>query len=271
MLWALERNVFNFREKLLAQQAKNITAIESLRSRKEKKPVKIVDGTAYIPVVGVLTTVPDFLCCWFGMQNTLYGDLIEKIMMVDADADVKKIVLTIDSPGGEAVSDWLTVMQTVAATTKPTVAWCNMAASAAYGIASQCDSISAWNAMGMFGSIGVVASYLVDDEIVEITSGNAPKKRPDVTTEEGRKIVREEINQIETIFIDTVAKGRQTNREDVVANFGEGGSMLSQQALKKGLIDRIGIQMEEPEQVSETDEGEDKDMTTMISAELRQK
>jgi ClpP class serine protease len=91
----------------------------------------------------------------------------------------------------------------------------------------------------MFGSIGIAASFLVDESIVEIASTEAPKKRPDVSTAEGKAIVREELDAIHEVFVEAIARGRSTTTTNVNRNFGRGAIVLARDAKRAGMIDSI--------------------------------
>lgn len=199
----------------------------------------VVGNNAEIEVKGVITKDPSFLAMLFGGGNTTYGEIIAALAEAEADATVDNITLAIDSPGGQfdGLFDALAAIQ---GTSKPVKALIsNVGASAAYAIASQADEIVASNRAARIGSVGVAATIGVDDSEVTITSTNAPKKRPDVTTKEGRATVREELDAMHEIFVDAIAEGRGTTVEKVNAEFGQGATLLAGEALKRGMIDAV--------------------------------
>ena len=197
-----------------------------------------------IKIAGVLTDAPDLFARWFGEANTTYGEIISAIAMAEADDTISEIIFHVTSPGGEASADFLDAMVAMAATTKPTKTIVgNMAASAAFGLISGTDKVFVQNEMSAVGSVGVVFTTFVSDFIVEVTSTNAPKKRPDPTTEKGKADIREFIDQIEKVFIDNIAEGRNVTSEKVKANFGQGGLMLATEALKRNMIDGINTDL----------------------------
>lgn len=114
-----------------------------------------------------------------------------------------------------------------------------MAASAAFGLASQADTVEAHNRASMVGSVGIVIDAHVNENQVSITSSNAPKKRPDLTTAEGRAVVVEQLDAVEDLFIEAIADGRSTTVETVRADFGQGATLLADEALKRGMIDSV--------------------------------
>ena len=62
---------------------------------------------------------------------------------------------------------------------------------------------------------------------------------PDVTTEEGKALVREELDALHELFAEAIAEGRGTTVEKVNENFGQGGMLLAGAALKRGMIDTV--------------------------------
>ena len=200
--------------------------------------LNIVEDTANISISGVLTAQPDFFAAMFGGGNTTYADIRGAISRADSDANVKQINLLIDSPGGQidGMFDTLALLQS---TDKPIKATVSKAASAAYAFASQADEITATSAASPVGSIGIAATFGANPEIIHVTSTEAPKKRPDVTTEAGKKVVREELDAIHELFADAIATGRNTTVEQVNAKFGKGATLLASDALKRGMIDNI--------------------------------
>lgn len=120
------------------------------------KPYTITpNGAAIIPVHGSLVNRG----AWIGAQSglTSYEGLSYQINTAAADADVKSIILDLDSPGGEAVGAFEAAdLVRRAAGKKPVIAVVNgMAASAAYAIASGATKIVTTSS-GLSGSVGVV-------------------------------------------------------------------------------------------------------------------
>lgn len=210
-----------------------------LANSAENPALNIAGSTAEIRIQGALTARPSFFAMYFGGGNTTYPDIINGINAAEQDDSIDEIILDIDSPGG-SINGMFEAMEAIANANKPTRAVIRgMAASAAYGLASQADTIEATGEQSQIGSVGIVASIMVSDDVVEITSSNAPNKRPDVTTEAGKSVVRAELDEIEDLFSGRIATGRGTTLEKVNADFGRGGTMLAGNALKRGMIDSI--------------------------------
>lgn len=196
--------------------------------------------SAEIQIAGVMTKKPDFLAMLFGGGNTTYPQIIDAIAQAEANAEVDDITLAIDSPGG-AFDGLFDALAAIEAAKKPiTAVISGVGASAAYAMASQANEIVATNRASRIGSIGVAAEFRVREDSVTITSTNAPRKRPDVQTDEGKAMVVEELDAMHDLFVDAIAKGRGVTPSEVNASFGQGATYLADKAMKRGMIDRVG-------------------------------
>lgn len=206
-----------------------------------ERVMTVVDGVAQINVVGVMTSSPDFFAMLFGGGNVLYGDLTAAIYSAEADPNVEKVQFYTDSPGGEAMpviglGDLIRDMK------KPTEALVVNASSAAYWVASQCGTIVANTRASKVGNIGAVASFRRPSQsfTIDVTSTDAPNKRPDPESEAGQRVIREQaLDPLHTMFAEAVAQGRNTTVDNVNENFGRGGSLFAEKALEIGMIDQI--------------------------------
>ena len=216
--------------------------------------MQVVGTTAVVPVTGVLEKRPSLFSFFFG-GATIYGDIVQAITDANARDGVERIVFEIDSPGGQ-VSGIQSVIDAMEASEKPiTASVTDLAASAAYWIASQADEIIVNNIAAGVGSIGVVTQMRTSDSVVTLTSTNAPEKAPDASTEEGKKQIVAQLDEIHARFASDVADGRDTSVSDVNKNFGQGRVVLAEAALAAGMIDGIGSQETSPA-ASETAKGE---------------
>ena len=213
-----------------------------------------VGNTAQINISGVLTKEPSWLLRYFGGGNTAYSEIISAINEAERDPAIEEVVFSIDSPGGNT-SGLTDAMDAIAGMTIPTRAEISgTAASAAYGLASQAGSITALNRSAMFGSIGILSSRFVDGTVIDITSSNAPEKSPDVTTDEGKAMVRKTLDQIEAVFIEDIARGRGVTTDKVKADFGRGGVFLAHEAKSHGMIDDVKDRTQQPGATTTTQE-----------------
>lgn len=203
---------------------------------------EVVDGVAIIPVRGALADSRSWLDELLGGGPVLtYSEMAAALLDAADDPDVREILLDVDSPGGEVAGLSRTVEAVqLARIAKPVTARVGgMAASAAYWIASQAERIVAEGELAQVGSIGVAAAVWLPDGVVQIASTAAPRKRPDVSTDEGRAMIRDELDAIHVVFARQVAEGRGTTVEAVNANYGQGGLLLAAEAARRGMIDGL--------------------------------
>lgn len=196
-------------------------------------------STVQIKISGVLTKAPDLMAKFFGGGNVTYGEITTALAEAEADPSVKQIELRVDSPGGSIDGLFDTVAALQAAKKPIRAVIDNVAASAAYALVSQADEIVAANRAVRVGSIGVVASFFTSADVVQVTSTAAPKKRPDVTTDEGKEVVREELDALHSLFVEAISAGRKVKPEKINERFGQGSVLLADEALKRGMIDKI--------------------------------
>lgn len=208
-------------------------------------PYTVESGIAIIDIAGQMMKGESS----FGGANTVA--LRKAVRDANRDEAVRAIVLRIDSPGG-TVSGTRELAEEVAASDRPVFAYVeDLAASAAYWVASQAKSIS-MNAMGEAGSIGVYA--VVTDEsgryerlgikVHVISTGDykgafvegAP------VTEKQLEHVRELIEHVNEAFIADVVSGRSGKGvADVEAmrEIADGRTFPGRRAQELGLVDRI--------------------------------
>ena len=199
----------------------------------------VANGEANIVIAGPITAAPSYFSYMYSSRLCLYSDIILCALTAQSAEEVKNITLSIDSPGGtvEGLFDTLDVLNSI---TKPMTARVTGAAtSAAYAIAATTEKIVATSRAREVGSIGVATRFFVYDDEVTITSTEAPDKRPDVRTEEGKAAVRRELDGIHDLFVEGIAQGRGVPEKKVNADFGRGATLLADEALKRGMIDEI--------------------------------
>lgn len=203
----------------------------------------VVDGVAQINIVGLLTAEPDFWAWVLGEDNTTYGDIADAVRLAEADPNVKSIRYFVASPGG-TVDGLEDARNAIDQSKKPRDVYASQAASGGYWLAVRAargGRLIATSPMASFGSIGVAVTMpdLKARGYVAIASTDAPNKRPDISTEEGVKIVQSELDEIHDEFANDVASARGVSREKVNVDFGRGGTMLAERALKAGMIDTV--------------------------------
>jgi ClpP class serine protease len=208
---------------------------------------EVRDGVAHIPVAGQLTPSADPCGAFTGQAETEYGYIQAALIAAEDDPNVVEIALDVNSPGGY-ISGLDETAQVLGMVGKPTTAYVSgMAASAAYWLASQADRIVALSPASEIGSIGVAMEEYDDDAALAdagithrvYTSTDAPDKRPDTKTEEGRGKIIAELDALHSVFVRRVADGRGVTAEKVNKDFGRGGVLIAEQAMAAGMIDEV--------------------------------
>jgi ClpP class serine protease len=208
----------------------------------EPENYAVVGNVAYIAIEGVLSEEPDFWSWLLGLDGTTYADIRAAFALAGGNPEVSKVQLLVGSPGGY-IDGLFETLATIESFAKPMTVHAVQACSAAYSLAAMAGPIRASGPAAEFGSVGVAITYYVDPERVDIASTEAPNKRPDVRTEEGKAIVRAELDALHDLFVDAIARGRQHasgakfDAARVNAEFGRGGVLLTAQAKAAGMID----------------------------------
>jgi len=211
------------------------------------RTVEVRDGVAIVPVSGPIMRYANLFSQISGATSI---DILATDFRTALDnPDIKAIILGIDSPGGmvTGVNEFADMVY-AARGTKPITAYVSgMGASAAYWIASAADQI-VLDATASLGSIGVVTTYSDNKDQrkkagindIEIVSSQSPRKRPDISTDEGRAQVQTQMDAIAEVFVNAVARNRGVTQTSVLSDFGQGGLMVGVDAVASGLADRIG-------------------------------
>jgi signal peptide peptidase SppA len=188
----------------------------------------------------------EIMAFYFGGTKT--QTLMRDIQIAAEDPEIAAIVLKINSPGGEAfgINELANTIHAARAK-KPIVGYAyGYCASAAYWTGAACETLVA-DAEALLGSIGVVAIWadftgyyeMFGIAFEEVTSSNAPYKRLDIREPEERKVFMAEIDGMEKVFIDSVAKFRDVKRDDVIENFGKGAVLAGHLAVKANMADAV--------------------------------
>ena len=157
------------------------------------------------------------------------------------DPSIERIVLEIDSPGGQA-SGIAEMAAQIAAIDKPVIAYAEgIVASAAYWLASAADELIVAST-AMLGSIGVVATYQPEkDGPIRVISSGSPLKQATPDTEQGRAETQRIVDELAAVFIADVASYRKVTVPHVLEQFGRGGLLVGAAAVKAGMADRVGV------------------------------
>ena len=202
-----------------------------------------VEGVAIIQIEGAMMKADSK----FGGTSTIR--IRQAIRAAVQDPEIDSILLHIDSPGGtvsgtkELADEVLSARQS-----KPVHAYIeDLGASAAYWVASQCETISA-NLTAEVGSLGVVAVIYDQSKQFErmgvkvhvVSTGKfkgagAPGSEisADMLAE-----VQELVDDLHEVFMTAVLSGRKMERAELDA-IADGRVFLASKALKLGLVDAV--------------------------------
>ena len=186
------------------------------------------------------------------VDQTASEDIVYSIKEAENDDAIEAIILEIDSYGGSPVGAE-EIANALKNTKKPTVALIREGGvSAGYWAATGADRIVASKNSDV-GGIGVTGSYLDysgqnEKECIiynQLSSGKFKDAGdPDkALTQEERNLFMRDVNILHQNFIKIVAQNRNLDIKKVEA-LADGSSMLGEMALKNGLIDQIGGELE---------------------------
>ncbi|MED5492046.1 MAG: S49 family peptidase [Pseudomonadota bacterium] len=208
------------------------------------RSVTVRDGIAVIPVTGPIMRYANLFTRISGATST--QELATDLQAALDDPKIKGIVLNIDSPGGEASGiNELADMIYAVRERKPIKAYGGgYVASGAYWLASAAGELVI-DDTALVGSIGVVTEVLIRDakegeKRYTITSQNAPNKRPDLSTEEGRAVLSKTIDSLSGVFVAKVARNLGVDVERIPEMGDHGGLRVGAEAVDAGLAHRLG-------------------------------
>lgn len=204
------------------------------------------DGTALIPVYGPISRRPTFWSMFFGGTST--EAIAHALRAAIADRSVRKVILHVDSPGGDVAGiPELADEIYRARSKKPITAFVDTtAASAAYWLASQATELIV-TPSGQVGSIGVFGLHLDQSRLLGKagitptfisagkykTEGNPLEELGD----EAKAEIQRRVDAFHDMFVRDVARGRGLSVDTVRRTFGEGRMVLARDAVRRGMAD----------------------------------
>jgi protease IV len=193
---------------------------------------------------------------WSSTANA--NNICKKLTATASDKNIKAVIIEIDSPGGEitATDKIYHYVQKIKKANKPVIAILeSVAASGGYYVAAGADYIIA-NRLTTTGSIGVLVNTFnfhkllkkigISDEVYkskEMKDFLNPA-RPRTIAE--KKIIQTLVNESYNEFVNIVSKGRISKNSKLTPQYiksskiGDGRIFSGSQALKLGLIDKLG-------------------------------
>lgn len=246
--WAMEPD-------RLAAFVRTVQSLDLEAATKNKSPVEEPTGyelrgsTAVVPIAGTLMKRVPAWARYFGLNCTDTTDLRSTIEKASEDPRVKRILLHVSSPGGQAAGVLEAADAIYAARSKRRVDAVvdGIAASGGYWLAAQANTISA-PPDSLVGSIGVYQVVFDTSKAAEadgvkvhvVRSGEhkgmgvpgAP------VTGEQLAMAQRVVDGLAALFEASVSRGRGRTAEQVKA-IATGAVWLASDAHSQGLVDRV--------------------------------
>lgn len=240
--WAMTPAMLETISSIARRENESPEAVEARLGRplQNTRTVSLRGDVAVVPVSGPMLRYANMFSRVSGA--TSLEQLAQDFTTAADDPAVRAIVLNFDSPGGQA-SGIAEFAQMVRAAAKPVVAYVDgSAASAAYWIASAANEIviSKTGEVGSIGAVVAIDTGKKSSGAIEIVSSQSPKKRVDVTTDEGRSLIQARIDAFAQVFIEDVARYRGVDVATVLEKFGQGDMRMGEAAVALGMADRVG-------------------------------
>lgn len=238
---------------LNALAAGHVTSAASNSDEDDDKSVllTVVGNVGVIAISGSLINadIPESWAAYVGV--TTYPMIQRALIQAVSDANITKILLDINSPGG-AVSglvDTADLLSKIDKEQKPVYTYTgSMMASAGYWLGSSARRIESGRA-ALVGSIGVITTHMEYTEMlkkegISATVFRAGKYKAlgqpvEKLTEAAADQITDRIQSIYTLFIDHVAAGRGVSASKVDSVMAQGREFVGQAAVDAGLTDQV--------------------------------
>lgn len=221
-----------------------------MRIHGAKRPAdKRLGSVAVLPLFGTIFPRANLMTQVSGATSAeMFGMQFDELIK---DAEVRAIVMDVDSPGGQ-VSGIEELSQKIyeARGSKPIVAVANHTMdSAAYWIGTAADEIVI-TPSGEVGSIGVFAvhqdiSKQLEQDGIKLTMIKEGKYKSEGNpweplSEEAKSAIQVSVSEYYDAFTKSVARNRGVELDDVRNGFGEGRTVGANRAVELGMVDMIG-------------------------------
>ena len=206
----------------------------------------IRDGLAVVPVIGTLVQRGGHI----GYSGMTSYDAIESMIgTAHAAGNVDRVLLEIDSPGGEVAGafDLADRIRALNQDKPVTAVASELAASAGYLLASAAGEVVVARS-GYTGSIGVVTAHMDASAELEkkgraVTLIYAGKHKVDgnpyqALAKDVQARIQADVDRLYTLFVDSVARYRGLDAQAIRDT--EAAVFMGEQALEHSLVDRVG-------------------------------
>lgn len=186
---------------------------------------------------------------WFGVTG--YEDIKAAAMWAASRPDVKALVYNVDSGGGDVAgvngtADFIARLSTV----KPSVTYTDgYMASAAAWIGTASNYVIA-SGTALVGSVGILTIHSdrsrqrkdagIDDTIVRAGSEKALANPYEPLSDKAKENLQARVDALYDVFISRMAVNRNVAKDVAEQRFGQGREFIGKQAVKVGLVDKLG-------------------------------
>lgn len=228
-------------------QHKNALNLVQARPMENYSRIRIFnENTAIVPITGPIIPRAELFSDISGVASV--ESVAKDFNTVLNNADIDRIILDVDSPGGSVTGiSELSELIFNARGKKEIISYVSgMSASAAYWIASAASKMFI-SKTSEIGSIGVVATTQDSSEkeakegikTMEFVSSNAPNKRPDYNSENGKALIQKIVDDLAAVFVGDISRNRAVSIKTVGSDFGQGGLFVGSEAVAHGLVDGV--------------------------------
>lgn len=247
---------FNAQKNLDSAEYQDFSANRFEQAVENSRNIYGFDGVnATIKIEGPLSVDgPDIFDMFCGMGGCSYLNISDSLSRAAADVNPEqgKVFIKMNTPGGtvDGCDATFQAMWKLSQTHEVIVENMGLIASAGQWLSSAAHKVIAKTPVALSGSIGVVLNTYdftgmlenIGIEEIIITNFESPDKIPDLKTEKGKDVVREELDAIYSVFRQRVLQGRDRalgkgvmSVEDVNAMTGR--VFIAEKSLELGLLD----------------------------------
>lgn len=253
--WAIKEDIFQKMLEIVERHLRGeklspeVIAQQINTDKKAKADYEVINGTARIPVYGIIAKRMSQVRGISMPQGTSIEEIKRDVQAAIEDPEVEQILLDIDSPGGSVdgvaeFSDFIYSLRDI----KPIIAFADgQMASAAYFIGSAADKVYASKSseVGSIGVYAVISDWSVANhnqgiktEVIKAGKYKAAGHPDKPMTEEDRQVIQREVNKHYDLFMQAVMRNRGMTEEEV-KNVATGEIWIGEEALAMGLIDEL--------------------------------
>jgi capsid assembly protease len=261
-IWAIEQDKFLAIRHLLKLRASGDRVsdeeIKAVMQAAERPVSRTAGSIAVLQLFGTISHRANMFSEASGGTSTqAFGKAFAQVV---GDPNVTAVIIEADSPGG-GVSGLSELADQIykARGSKPIIGVANTKAlSAAYWLLSQVDEV----VMAPIAEVGSIGVFLwlenwaknyemegIQPEIIRYGEHKAEANDWEPLTDESRAYLQSQVNTVGEMFVKAVSRGRGVSADVVRADFGQGRGVMTKDAVRLGMADRIATMDETIERV----------------------